>query len=129
MKSDIKNLDDIKKMVDTFYLKIREDEILASIFNDKIQDRWPTHLEKMYVFWETILLDKHSYQGSPFAPHVKMELEKEHFDKWITLFQQTIDQLFDGPKAFETKWRAEKMAEMFLNRLTFNKQNPHIKLV
>lgn len=33
MKNDIKNIDDIKLMVDTFYGKIREDEKLTRIIH------------------------------------------------------------------------------------------------
>ena len=33
-KTDIISLPDIKILVDTFYGKIREDELLGSIFND-----------------------------------------------------------------------------------------------
>jgi hemoglobin len=60
-KNEIKNIDDIKLMVDTFYGKIREDEKLKDIFNNKIEDRWTVHLEKMYRFWQTVLLDEHTY--------------------------------------------------------------------
>ncbi|MFD2145824.1 group III truncated hemoglobin [Mucilaginibacter antarcticus] len=62
----ILTLDDIKLLVDTFYDRIRTDELLAPIFNQRIQDRWPIHLEKMYKFWQTVLLEEHTYFGSPF---------------------------------------------------------------
>lgn len=50
MKNDIKNLKDIKLLVDTFYGKVREDDKLKDIFNKVIQDQWPEHLEKLYRF-------------------------------------------------------------------------------
>ena len=65
---EILSLDDIKKLVDTFYGKVRNDALIGPIFNEKIQDRWPQHLEKMYTFWQTILLGEHTYFGSPFPP-------------------------------------------------------------
>ena len=66
MKKDISNIQDIKLLVDVFYGKVREDGKLKDIFNNKIQDRWPEHLEKMYRFWQTVLLEEHTYYGSPF---------------------------------------------------------------
>ncbi len=66
---DILSLDDIKALVDTFYEKVRNDELLAPVFNSRIGDRWPRHLEKMYAFWQTVLLDERTYFGSPFPPH------------------------------------------------------------
>lgn len=70
MKKDITKLEDIKLLVDTFYGKVREDEKLQDIFNNVIQDRWPEHLEKLYRFWQTVLLEKHTYHGSPFLPQL-----------------------------------------------------------
>ena len=71
MKKDISDIEDIKLMVNAFYDQIRENEVLGPIFNGIIQDRWPQHLEKMYTFWQTILLEEHTYFGSPFPPHAK----------------------------------------------------------
>ncbi|QLE00165.1 group III truncated hemoglobin [Galbibacter sp. BG1] len=118
-KKDISNLEDIKALVDTFYGKVREDSLLAPIFNKVIQDRWRMHLEKMYTFWETVLLQNHTYYGSPFPPHAKLPVTKEHFDKWKSLFYETIDANFQGEKADEAKWRADKMAEMFLYKIEY----------
>ncbi|MEL4307295.1 group III truncated hemoglobin [Joostella sp. CR20] len=119
MKKDISTLDDIKLLVNIFYGKVREDELLKDIFNDVIQDKWDVHLEKMYRFWETVLLDNHTYYGGPFAPHAKLPVAKEHFDRWKLLFSETLNENFEGEKANEAKWRAEKMAEMFLYKITY----------
>ncbi|MCO5235284.1 MAG: group III truncated hemoglobin [Chitinophagaceae bacterium] len=110
---DILCLDDVKKLVDTFYTKVRNDALLAPIFNERIQDRWPQHLEKMYAFWQTLLLDEHTYFGSPFPPHAQLPVQHEHFTQWMQLFTETVEELFSGEKAAEAKWRAGKMAEMF----------------
>lgn len=124
MKHDLLNTEDIKLLVDSFYKKVREDDLLAALFNDRIQDRWPLHLEKMYTFWETVLLNVHSYSGSPFAPHAKLPVNKTHFNRWLELFYSSIDEHFYGDKANEAKWRAEKMAEMFYNKLVYYQNNP-----
>ena len=111
--TDILNLEDVKKLVDAFYGKVRENNLLAPEFNERIKDRWPEHLEKMYTFWQTILLEERTYFGSPFPPHAKLPVEHAHFEEWMKLFTQTIDELFIGEKAKEAKCRAGKMAEMF----------------
>lgn len=110
---DIFTLDDVKNLVNTFYGKVRQDELLARIFQERIQNRWPEHLEKMYRFWQTLLLEEHTYFGAPFPPHANMPVEHQHFERWLTLFQQTVDELFAGEKAEEAKWRGRKMAQMF----------------
>lgn len=118
-KPDIQTLDHIRSLVDNFYTKVRADELLGPIFEGIIQDRWPAHLEKMYRFWQTVLLSEHTYMGSPFAPHATMPVEKEHFERWVGLFRQTVDEQFEGPKAEEAKWRAERMADMFQMKIAY----------
>lgn len=116
---DIITLEDIKKFVDAFYEKARQDELLAPIFDARIQGRWPEHLEKMYAFWETVLLGERSYSGSPFPPHAQLPIHAAHFERWIQLFITTIDESFQGEKAKEAKWRAARMAEMFQSKLSY----------
>lgn len=118
---DILTLDDIKKLVDAFYEKVRQDELLGPVFNERIQDRWPQHLEKMYTFWQTVLLGEHTYHGSPFPPHARLPIDDSHFTRWIALFTSTVDTLFQGEKANEAKWRAGKMREMFQSKIEYYK--------
>ncbi len=129
MTKDILKLDDVKHLVDSFYGKIREDKLLKEIFNSNIQDRWPQHLEKMYTFWQTVLLSEHTYYGSPFPPHAKMPIDKEHFDRWLQLWFETIDENFTGERADEAKWRASKMAEMFQFKINYIREKSGSKYV
>lgn len=119
MTTEITKLDDIKLLVNTFYSRVQKDDLIGSIFNEKIQDHWNEHLEKMYTFWQTIMLDEHTYSGSPFPPHANLPVEKEHFDRWISIFTQTVDELFEGEKATEIKWRASQMAVMFHSKIQY----------
>lgn len=124
MATDILTLDDIKLLVNTFYERVRDNELLSPVFNERIQDQWPHHLEKMYRFWQTVLLDEHTYLGSPFPPHAKLHVGHEHFATWLSLFNQTVNELFTGLKAEEAKWRAGKMAEMFEAKINHVRNNP-----
>src|SRR5690606_10306412 len=72
MKKDILTLADIRLLVDSFYDKVRDNALLAPIFDERIGDAWPHHLEKMYRFWETVLLDTYTYTGAPFTPHANL---------------------------------------------------------
>ena len=118
-KTDITTLEDIKLLVDSFYSKVQKDDFIGPIFNEKIGDRWPEHLEKMYGFWQTILLEVHSYSGSPFPPHKHLPVNKEHFDRWMEIFTATVDSLFIGAIADEAKMRAKNMAEMFNYKINY----------
>lgn len=128
-RNDIQTIDDIQLLVDTFYTRIQQDDMLGIIFNQNIQDRWPQHLNKMYSFWQTILLEEPTYNGRPFPPHAHLPITKVHFDHWLSLFTETIDHLFEGPKTEEAKWRAQKMATMFLSKLDYIRDNPNKPLL
>ncbi|MEO8253020.1 MAG: group III truncated hemoglobin [Flavobacterium sp.] len=117
--ADIQNLDDIKLLVDTFYAKVRKDSLIGPIFNEKIGAKWVEHLERMYRFWQTILLEEHTYSGSPFPPHKHLPVAKEHFNRWMEIFTETINTLFEGPLAEEAKLRAKNMAEMFFYKIEY----------
>lgn len=121
-KTDIKTLADIQLLVNTFYAKVQQDDLIGPIFNAKIQDNWTPHLEKMYRFWQTILLETHTYSGSPFPPHKHLPVNQVHFDRWMQLFSTTVNTLFEGKIADEAKFRAEKMAEMFLYKIDYFKR-------
>lgn len=129
MKHDITTLDDIKLLVDSFYGKVREDYLLKDIFNERIEDRWPQHLEKMYRFWQTVLLEEHTYFGSPFVPHAKLPVVLHHFERWVKIFDETVDELFAGEKATRAKWQGQRMAEMFHYKIEYYKNNPAIPLL
>lgn len=113
VKKDIKEREDIVLMVDTFYGYVREDELLGPIFNERIRNNWPTHLEKMYRFWQTVLLHVQAYSGSPFLPHATLPIDKTHFDRWLSLFEKTITENFEGEVADDALQRASNMAQMF----------------
>ncbi|PJJ84693.1 group III truncated hemoglobin [Mucilaginibacter auburnensis] len=118
MKQDISSLDDIKLLVNTFYGGVQEDKLIGPIFNNIIQD-WTPHLEKMYTFWQTVLLGDHTYFGSPFPPHAKLPVQPEHFERWLFLWRSTVDMFFKGEKAEEAKWRGKAMAEMFMAKISY----------
>ncbi|TDW97578.1 group III truncated hemoglobin [Dinghuibacter silviterrae] len=123
---DIQTLPDIQLLVDAFYGKVRRHPLIGPVFEAVVQDNWPHHLEKMYRFWQTVLLEEHTYFGSPFPPHLKMGLEKPHFDAWLGLWKETVGELYEGEKADEALWRADKMAEMFRSKIDFFRNNTAI---
>lgn len=118
-KRAITALDDIRLLVDTFYGKVRQDELLGPIFASVITGDWQPHLDTMYRFWQSVLLKEPTYNGAPFPPHVKLPIGKEHFDRWLMLWRATVDDFFDGELAEEARWRAGKMAELFIAKLDY----------
>ena len=129
MKNDINGHDDVRLMVDEFYAKVQQDELLSPVFDRAIGNRWGAHLQKMYDFWETVLFCARLYSGSPFMKHAPLPLSAEHFERWLHHFNDTIDQLFEGEKADEAKWRAGKMAELFSAKMNYTAGNENRSLL
>ncbi len=125
---DIENYEDIQLFVDCFYTKVQEDELLAPIFAMRIpDDQWPRHLNRMYNFWYSVLFGGQTYKGNPFAKHANLPIEAAHFDHWISLFNENLDELFDGPRAEDTKERVKSMGIAFKAKLAFIKANPNYR--
>ena len=123
MIKDIETIEDIKLLVNTFYGRVQKDELIGPIFNEKLEGKWIHHLEKMYSFWQTILLEEYTYKGKPFPPHAHLPVGDFHFERWKEVFNKTVDELFKGKVADEAKWRAERMAAVFLSKIEFIRNN------
>lgn len=121
MPSDITTRADIELLVNTFYEKVREDATIGIIFNEIAHVNWDTHMPKMYDFWEGILFGTGQYRGRPMPPHFKLNethpFKPEYFDAWLSLFYQTVDELFEGEKATEAKTRAINIASVMEHRI------------
>jgi hemoglobin len=116
MKKEIEDIEDIKVFVDEFYTRVRVDALIGPIFMEKIGD-WRPHLDKMYAFWNAALFGVPGFRGNPFAKHAPLKIDRPHFERWLELFNATIDERFEGFVAEDAKKRAELMASMFLSRL------------
>lgn len=116
---DITTPEDVQLLVDTFYSKIRQNDLLAPVFAQRITtETWPVHLEKMYRFWGSILLYTQNYNGSPFDKHIGLGISSRHFETWLALFAQTVDELFEGETANIAKERANNIGRIFEFKLS-----------
>lgn len=110
--ADIENEADVQQLVNTFYGKVRQDELLASLFEPVIGDHWDRHLQRMADFWSTLLLYTKKFSDDPLTKHLPLVLTKAHFDHWLLLFHETVDELFQGQIAENAKKRANSIARI-----------------
>lgn len=120
-KTDITGRAEIERLVNAFYTRMRGDEMLGFIFDRIARTNWDTHLPKMYAFWETVLFGGGGFTGNPLAAHAKLvpltEMGRAQFDRWLSLFRATVDDLFSGEKAEHIKSCAEDMANVIYSRI------------
>lgn len=103
MKRDISTKSDIELLINTFYDKVVKDEVIGAFFGHV---NFEKHLPKMYHFWSFVLLDEAGYTTDVTKVHIGMRIKSEHFDRWIYLFNSTVNDLFVGEKAEMAKQRA-----------------------
>ncbi len=115
----MKNLEtreDIELLVNSFYLKVQKDETIGYFFNDIAKVNWNLHLPKMYNFWETLLFGKASYKGNPMAVHYpindEVAMEKFHFEHWLKLWTETVNELFSGEIADMAIYKAKNISQL-----------------
>ncbi len=65
MKHDIENRKDIEQLINRFYDKVKQDNMIGFIFNDVAKVNWQKHLPVMYDFWENIIFLSNKYAGNP----------------------------------------------------------------
>lgn len=123
-KKDIETRQDIQRLIDSFYAKVRGDGTIGYIFNEVARVDWERHLPIMYDFWEGVLFQKIGYSGNPMAVHKllnqKVPLNKAHFDQWKKLFLETIGEHFEGEKAELARQRAVSIATMIQLKIAGN---------
>ncbi len=111
---DIQSRKDIELLINSFYEKVKKDYTIGFIFNDIARVNWEQHLPIMFDFWETLLLDAASYRKNAMEVHYtlnrKISLEEKHFQRWLQLFFETVDELFIGNIATMAKTKAKSIA-------------------
>ena len=112
---DIENRDDVVRMVDSFYDKVKESDFLSPVFN-MTEEEWAKHLPRMYNFWDNWLFATGSYNGGMMWVHIevnqKHKLAVEHFEHWLALFIGTVDSQFAGKNADFVKNKAIEIGQI-----------------
>ena len=102
--NDISSKDDITALVLTFYEKVKKDDELSPFFKDL---DFEIHMPKMIHFWSFALLNEPGYTTNVVEKHLHMPLKEIHFERWLHLFNETIDELFSGEISNQAKQRAQ----------------------
>jgi hemoglobin len=119
MKKDITNQADVEQLVRTFYTRLLADPLMSPFFK---HIDFEAHFPRMIAFWAFILIDTEGFTGNVFDVHRNLDIDERHFERWITTFQHTVDDLFMGKKADKAKNHAEVIGYNFLSKLKYLKQ-------
>lgn len=120
-KFDIQNRADIERLIRSFYKKVLADEQIGFVFTEIAQIDLEQHLPHLFNFWESALLGSKTYQRNVLKTHLdlnqKLLLQTRHFERWLQLFTDTVDELFEGKTAQSAKNRAQSIATVIQVKL------------
>ena len=114
--------DYVDALVERFYARIRDDQLLSPIFAERIAE-WAEHLERMKAFWRSVLFNSGEFSGNPMAKHLAIPgLEERHFARWLTLFYATLRDLEGDPRATPlVAMRARSIADSLLTGIAIRR--------
>jgi hemoglobin len=122
LKKDIENRADLEKMLEAFYKKVFKDDLISHFFLEVVPLNLETHIPVITDFWESVLLDGRGYRKNVMEIHLniseKSRIEKVHLDRWVKIFSETVDEMFEGTKASLAKQRAVSIATMMNIKIT-----------
>ena len=114
MKKDITGREDLLKLLTRLYEKLLADSSINYLFTDVAKIDLPHHLDILVNFWDSVLFQHDVYRKNAMQPHLNLHqqspLQKHHFETWLKYFNETVDELFEGEKAFLAKERALSIA-------------------
>lgn len=106
----------IKALVDHFYGKILNDDLVGPLFKSRIGnslDQWGEHLTKMYRFWASVMNSTGQYKGNPHQIHSRFahEAQTEFFERWLELWFLSTTEIFEKEPALRFQKKAEMIAK------------------
>jgi len=121
-RGDLADRADVEALLRRFYGQVLVDEILAEPFAEIRLTGLESHLPVMCDFWQTVLFRAGLYGGSALRAHQRVHdrhaLSAGHFLRWLTLWNSTVDQMYQGPVAEHAKIQAARIARAMHRRLT-----------
>ena len=113
---------DIEALLRRFYGRVMADDVLAEPFAELRTKGLESHIPVMADFWETALFRAGLYRGSALQAHrhvhQRIPLNSRHFVRWLTTWNDTVDQMFRGPIAERAKIQGARIAWAMHRRLT-----------
>ncbi|HRK24821.1 MAG TPA: group III truncated hemoglobin [Beijerinckiaceae bacterium] len=100
----------IECVVHEFYARVRQDPFIGPVFEARIHD-WEAHYDQMCAFWSSVTLQTGIYSGRPMPKHAVLPVDAKHFDRWLQLFGETVDDLCPPRAARHFMDRAQMIAK------------------
>ena len=125
MNHDITTRADIDQLMARFYGRAMADPVIGRFFTEVVELDLAHHLPVIGDFWESALFGTGVYakhRRNPLLIHAELSrkstLEPKHFQRWLALFTETVDESFAGTRADFLKQRGEGIAMRMMGYLS-----------
>lgn len=116
MKKDIETRKELEDFLWAFYKKAFADELIGRFFTEVVPLDLDTHVPVIANFWESVAFNKPSYRKNVMEVHQHIhhlcKIKKEHLDRWVKIFTETLDENFEGSRTELMKQRARSIATL-----------------
>lgn len=116
MKKDIETRKELEDFLWAFYKKAFADELIGRFFIEVVPLDLDTHVPLIANFWESVAFNKPSYRKNVMEVHQHIhhlsKIKKEHLDRWVKIFTETLDENFEGSRTELMKQRARSIATL-----------------
>lgn len=116
MAKDIETQKDIELLVRTFYSRLLDDPFMSPFFEGIDFEH---HFPRMIAFWSFILLNTEGFGGNVFDVHRRLAIDERHFERWLSTFHKTVDDLFIGNTAEKAKDQSSVIAMGFQSKMKY----------
>lgn len=102
----------IKTLVEKFYGKARQDELLGPVFDAAVED-WPAHFDKLGEFWRGVMFGNSRYKGGMMFAHFQLrdKLTPAHLERWLKLWWEATEATMAPQAAAAFRFKAARIAE------------------
>ena len=115
-KQDIAGRKDLENFLVEFYRKAFTDPSIGHFFTAVVPLDLEVHIPVIADFWESVIFHTQGYRKNVMAVHQHIHelssIRKEHLDRWVELFTETLDEFFHGEKTELMKQRARSIATL-----------------
>jgi hemoglobin len=103
----------VRRVVDKFYEKLRNDPALGPVFEGVIGNNWDAHMERIHAFWLTATRLGEGYEGRNFMPaHLKHgSIKAALLPRWLLVFAETAKEICPPEGAVVLVDIAERMGD------------------
>lgn len=125
---DINDRSDLEELMRRFYARAIPDAVIGHYFGEVTNMDLEKHLPLITDFWETIVFGVTKYKGNAIQVHQHLHqlsaFKDEHFERWVTLFTSTVNELFEGERAELIKQRATSIATVMRMKTVYDNKIP-----